>query len=81
VKGEEIFDDIKKGIVPECMACKERLEDDSLKPQGLKRKRMSNGTQKSRKKDGEDSSEEEDYEIPTPGVMKVSVNHCGPNGN
>ncbi|KAM0112839.1 NAD-dependent histone deacetylase sir2 [Aspergillus fumigatus] len=77
VKGEEIFDDIKKGIVPECVACKESLEDDSLKPQGLKRKRMSNGTQKSRKKDGEDSSEEEDYEIPTPGVMKPDITFFG----
>ncbi|RHZ68550.1 uncharacterized protein CDV56_109664 [Aspergillus thermomutatus] len=77
VKGEEIFDDIKKGIVPECIACKERLEDDSLKPQGLKRKRLSNGTQKSRKKDGEDSSEEEDYEIPTPGVMKPDITFFG----
>ncbi|KAF7118199.1 hypothetical protein CNMCM5793_007600 [Aspergillus hiratsukae] len=77
VKGEEIFDEIKRGIVPECTACKEKLEDDSLKQQGLKRKRLSNGTQKSRKKEGEDSSDEEDYEIPTPGVMKPDITFFG----
>jgi NAD-dependent SIR2 family protein deacetylase len=75
VSGDAIFDEIKKGVVPQCTACEKRIEEDSLKPQGQKRKRSTNGTQKSRKADGEDSSEEEDYELPTPGVMKVSGIH------
>lgn len=70
IKGEEIFDTIKEGKIPECESCKERI---ALRPQGMKRKRSSNGVQKSRKKDDrEESLEEEQYEIPTPGVMKVS---------
>jgi NAD-dependent SIR2 family protein deacetylase len=70
VPGSDIFDDVRKGVVPQCELCKEQL---LLRPQGMKRKRSSNGTQKkSRKKnDFEDSSDEEDYDIPTPGVMKV----------
>ncbi|GAB1216319.1 hypothetical protein ATERTT37_005533 [Aspergillus terreus] len=71
VPGDAIFDDIKKGVVPQCTACQKQIAEDSLRPQGLKRKRSSNGNHKGRKSDGEDSSEDEDYEIPTPGVMKV----------
>lgn len=69
VPGDAIFDDIREGKIPECKACIQSIEQEALKPQGLKRKRSSNGTQKDRK---EESSDEEDYEIPTPGVMKVS---------
>jgi len=70
VPGEEIFDTIREGKVPECEVCKERI---ALKSQGMKRKRSSNGVQKSRKRDErEESLEEEQYEIPAPGVMKVS---------
>jgi NAD-dependent SIR2 family protein deacetylase len=70
VSGDAIFGEIKAGNVPECSACRQIIEADALKPQGLKRKRSSNGYQKDRK-EFEDSSDEEDYEIPTPGVMKV----------
>lgn len=70
VPGDAIFNDIKDGVTPECTVCKQEIADDALKPQGLKRKRSKNGQQKDRK--NSDSSDEDDYEIPTPGVMKVS---------
>jgi hypothetical protein len=69
VNGDAIFGEIKAGKVPECTVCKERIAEEALKSQGLKRKRSSNGQQKDRKVS--DSSDEDDYEIPTPGVMKV----------
>lgn len=71
VNGDAIFDEIKEGKIPECSACKEMIAEEALQPQGLKRKRSSNGQQKDRKVD--DSSDEDDYEIPTPGVMKVGT--------
>lgn len=71
VPGDAIFDEIRAGNVPRCTACKEKIAEEELKPQGLKRKRSSNGQQKDRKV-SDDSSDEDDYEIPTPGVMKVS---------
>jgi NAD-dependent histone deacetylase SIR2 len=71
VPGDAVFDTVKNGKVPECKQCKEQM---ASKPQGMKRKRSSNGLQKSRKKnDLDDSSNEDDYEIPTPGVMKVGT--------
>ncbi|KAL4977533.1 hypothetical protein BDW66DRAFT_158881 [Aspergillus desertorum] len=70
VAGDELYDDIKKGVVPECAECRKRIAEDSQKPQGQKRKRNSTGAHKDRSKSGEDGSDEEDYEIPTPGVMK-----------
>lgn len=72
VLGDEIYDDIKKGVVPECPQCRKQIGEDALKPQGQKRKRSGNWADKDRKTNAEDSSDEEDYEIPTPGVMKVS---------
>lgn len=71
VPGDEIIEDIKNGTIPECVSCKKMIAEDSLKPQGMKRKRSSNGIQKDRK-DNDDGSDEDDYEIPTPGVMKAS---------
>ncbi|KAJ5606166.1 hypothetical protein N7510_008947 [Penicillium lagena] len=76
VSGDAIFNDIKDGAIPECTACQKRIAEDALKPQGLKRKRSANGQQKSRK-DSDDSSDEEDYEIPTPGVMKPDITFFG----
>lgn len=70
VSGESIADEIKRGEIPECVACKEQLARDTLRPQGMKRKRSSNGSQKDRKKNSSESSSDE-YDIPTPGVMKV----------
>ncbi|KAJ6017630.1 NAD-dependent protein deacetylase h.t1.c1 [Penicillium sp. IBT 35674x] len=74
VPGDAIFDDIREGKIPECKACIQSIEQEALKPQGLKRKRSSNGNQKDRK---EESSDEEDYEIPTPGVMKPDITFFG----
>ena len=71
VSGDALYEDIRKGNVPECTSCQKEIEEDSLRPQGQKRKRSTNGTHKSRNSDGDESSEEEDYELPTPGVMKV----------
>jgi NAD-dependent SIR2 family protein deacetylase len=70
VAGEAIFNEIKEGAIPECTVCRKRIAEEERKPQGLKRKRSSNGQQKDRR-EFEDSSDEEDYEIPSPGVMKV----------
>lgn len=70
VDGDAIFGEIKEGKIPECTACKARIAEEALQSQGLKRKRSSNGQQKDRKVSG-DSSDDDDYEIPTPGVMKV----------
>lgn len=72
VPGDTIMEDIKKGAIPECVECKKKLGDGLLKPQGMKRKRSSNGTQKNRK-DQDSSEDEDDYELPTPGIMKVSL--------
>ncbi|KAH8428114.1 putative histone deacetylase SIR2 [Aspergillus melleus] len=77
VQGDAIFDEIKKGVIPECTVCREKIAEEALKAQGMKRKRSTNGTHKNRKNDGEDSSEEEDYEIPTPGVMKPDITFFG----
>ena len=71
-KGESIVEDIKKGVVPECVACVRRLEQESLKSQGVKRKRSSNGVDKNgRESSGGSDDDDDDYGIPTPGVMKV----------
>ncbi|KAL4943348.1 hypothetical protein BDV06DRAFT_211098 [Aspergillus oleicola] len=77
VSGDEIYDEIKKGVVPECAQCRKQIAEDSLKPQGQKRKRNSNGVHRDRSKDGGDSSDEDDYEIPTPGVMKPDITFFG----
>lgn len=69
---DEIVEDIRRGAIPECVPCQKSIAEDALKPQGMKRKRSANGSQKDRRKNDEDESDEEDYEIPTPGVMKVS---------
>lgn len=74
VLGDAVFGEIKEGRIPECTACRQRIAEEMLKPQGLKRKRSSNGHHKDRKKP-EDSSDEDDYDIPTPGVMKVGAQY------
>jgi NAD-dependent SIR2 family protein deacetylase len=70
VPGERIFETARKGEIPQCEACQRQLAVNST---GLKRKRSSNGLQKkSRKSRCSDDSSDDEYEIPTPGVMKVS---------
>lgn len=76
VPGDAIFSEIKEEAIPECNACRQRIAEEALRPQGLKRKRSSNGQQKDRK-GLDDSSDEADYEIPTPGVMKVGSTSSG----
>lgn len=70
VPGDAIFGEIREGNIPRCTACKDQIAADELKQQGLKRKRSSSGQHKNRKVC--DDTSEDDYEIPTPGVMKVS---------
>ncbi|KAL5332928.1 hypothetical protein BJX70DRAFT_392585 [Aspergillus crustosus] len=77
VSGDEIYDDIKKGVVPECAQCRKQIAEEAGKPQGKKRKRNSSGAHKDRKNDEVDSSDEDDYEIPTPGVMKPDITFFG----
>ncbi|KAJ9224405.1 hypothetical protein DTO169C6_3236 [Paecilomyces variotii] len=76
VSGESIADEIKRGEIPECVACKEQLARDTLRPQGMKRKRSSNGSQKDRKKNSSESSSDE-YDIPTTGIMKPDITFFG----
>ena len=70
VLGDQIIDQVRKGEIPECEACKMQILS---RPQGMKRKRSSNGSQKKdrKKRDFGDSSDSEDYDLPSPGVMKV----------
>ncbi|KAI9371457.1 hypothetical protein BJX61DRAFT_534770 [Aspergillus egyptiacus] len=77
VPGDAIYGEIKRGVVPECSQCRKQIAEDTLKPQGQKRKRNSTGAHKDRKSEGGDSSDEEDYEIPTPGVMKPDITFFG----
>lgn len=70
VPGERIFEPAGKGQVPECEACKKQL---TVGSQGMKRKRSSNCLQrKGRKSRSSDDESDDEYDIPTPGVMKVS---------
>ena len=70
VPGDQIIHHVRKGEIPECEACRMQLLS---RPQGMKRKRSSNGSQKKdrKKRDFGDSSDSEDYDLPSPGVMKV----------
>ena len=70
VPGDQIIHYVRKGEIPECEACRMQLLS---RPQGMKRKRSSNGSQKKdrKKRDFGDSSDSEDYDLPSPGVMKV----------
>ncbi|KAK2799647.1 NAD-dependent histone deacetylase sir2 [Onygenales sp. PD_10] len=76
VLGEQIFDSVRKGEAPECTACKEQLR---VRPQGMKRKRSGEGLHKKDRKrhDFDESSEDDDYDIPTPGVMKPDITFFG----
>ncbi|RAL17237.1 putative histone deacetylase SIR2 [Aspergillus homomorphus CBS 101889] len=72
VAGDEIFDEIKKGAIPQCAACRDRIAEES----SMKRKRSTTGVHRNRKDDNEDSSDD-DYEIPSPGVMKPDITFFG----
>lgn len=73
VPGEELFPYLKRNEVARCKVCPA-----SLSAPGMKRKRsqQTNMNGKARKKgDFDDDSDDEQYEIPEPGVMKVSQKH------
>ena len=72
VNGEEIYPDLRAGRVARCARCTQQLRSSKAPP--LKRKRSSNsaGSNKKRREDYEDSTDEEDSNIPEAGVMKVS---------
>ena len=76
VDGEVIFDDIKAGRVPYCERCTQNLN--AIGP-GLKRKRSSDGKSKPRKRKSswEDSSDEDDEDIPLAGAMKPDITFFG----
>lgn len=70
VPGVEIFEDVKAKRVAQCKVCIQRIKNE--RP-GFKRKRSSNDGKK-RKKSADDSDDDDGrYDIPEPGVMKVSV--------
>ena len=74
VPGTDIFEDVKAKRVSYCKRCEQLLK---MPRPGVKRKRSggSRGSSKARRHDWEDDDDESDgaYDIPEPGVMKVSV--------
>lgn len=66
VPGEAIFEDVRQSRVSYCQACLNRIETHPRK-----RKRTSNGKVRSRSSHS-DSEDDGRYDVPQPGVMKVS---------
>lgn len=68
---EEIYRDLKAGRVARCDRCIRNIRQ--AKPAGIKRKRSLGGLPKGKKmrKEYEDSTDDEDYDIAVAGVMKV----------
>lgn len=66
VKGDAIFEDVRQHKVSLCKTCLDIIEK-----QPRKRKRTSNGKSKSRSSHS-DSEDDGRYDVPQPGVMKVS---------
>lgn len=81
VPGEQIFPEIRDGMIPRCKKCIQILKISD--PSAMKRKRSKNRTdakKKSRKsRDFEDSSEEDEgqYDLPLAGVMKPDITFFG----
>ncbi|PQE11251.1 Sir2 family protein [Rutstroemia sp. NJR-2017a BVV2] len=72
VKGEDIFDEIRAGVIPRCKQC----PITTVRPtQNLKRKRSSNGQDKKRRRYSSDDDEEDD--IPEAGIMKPDITFFG----
>lgn len=73
VRGEEIYKDLKAGRVARCDRCIRNIRQ--AKPAGIKRKRSSGGLPKGKKmrREFEDSTDDEDYDIAVAGVMKVRL--------
>ena len=66
VQGDVIFEDVRQQRVSYCQTCLDIIEN-----QPRKRKRTSNGKSKSRSSHS-DSEDDGRYDVPQPGVMKVS---------
>jgi NAD-dependent histone deacetylase SIR2 len=67
VQGDVIFEDVRQQRVSFCQTCLDIIEK-----QPRKRKRTSNGKSKSRSSHS-DSEDDGRYDVPQPGVMKVSL--------
>ncbi|KAG9257788.1 DHS-like NAD/FAD-binding domain-containing protein [Emericellopsis atlantica] len=77
--GEDIFPDIRAGVIPKCPRCIQRL-----RPAAPKRKRSSEGPngRRRRRKNGHDDDDDDDdddpaYDIPQAGVMKPDITFFG----
>lgn len=72
VKGEEIFQEIKDGVIPRCQKC-------AVAPsaQHLKRKRSSNSSDKKRRRYSDEDDENEEDNIPEAGIMKPDITFFG----
>jgi NAD-dependent histone deacetylase SIR2 len=73
VPGTEIFENIRAKTVATCKKCESSLR---VPGGGIKRKRTPNGFDKPKKRKGSSDDDDSDgqYDIPEPGVMKVSTN-------
>ncbi|KAI6249573.1 NAD-dependent protein deacetylase hst1 [Erysiphe necator] len=79
VPGDTIFDDIRAGRIPLCENCTQNIRTISL-PKIMKRKRPRNSQEKRRKTNNcrtNDTSSDEDNEIPKAGVMKPDITFFG----
>ncbi|EFE32603.1 uncharacterized protein ARB_00428 [Trichophyton benhamiae CBS 112371] len=78
VPGEQLFETIRRGEIPKCARCEERLQ---AKPRGLKRKRNSNGNMRQSRSRSQsafdDDSDNDGYTLPTAGVMKPDITFFG----
>ncbi|KAI9846109.1 MAG: NAD-dependent histone deacetylase sir2 [Sclerophora amabilis] len=78
VKGDAIYTELKAGEVARCPRCLKTLLES--RNGGLKRKRTSDGTKRSKSKkryDEDDSSSNGEYDVPDAGVMKPDITFFG----
>ncbi|TVY75652.1 NAD-dependent protein deacetylase hst1 [Lachnellula suecica] len=78
VEGVQIYPDIRAKRIPRCDKCIASLRNLKV-PNGMKRKRSQNGTDKKRRRfdSNSDSEDEEDFDIPEAGVMKPDITFFG----
>ena len=75
VAGDAIFDDVKAGKIPRCARCIAALQNNRTAKR--KRSRNSASSRRSRRYDGDSSGDDDDYDIPTAGVMKPDITFFG----
>ncbi|KAH0563349.1 hypothetical protein GP486_002084 [Trichoglossum hirsutum] len=73
VQGDAIFEDLKAGRVAKCPRCLSEL----LRNGNRKRKRGTSQDKLRRSSDGDSSSDDGEYDIPEPGVMKPDITFFG----